>query len=145
MSGFIATGRKIGRIYPVAQDSAPAGTLECDGSAISRADYGALFDVIGTDYGSGDGSTTFNLPDLRGEFIRGWDNGRGVDSGRGHATTQSDELKSHTHGISCYDNPSGGARATSGSSGNSYTVNTQSTGGSETRPRNVAMMYVIEY
>ncbi len=56
--------------------------LPCDGSAISRTTYADLFDVIGTVFGVGDGSTTFNVPDLRGEFIRGWDNGAGVDSGR---------------------------------------------------------------
>lgn len=59
-----------------------AGALLCDGSAISRASYADLFAIIGTTYGAGNGSTSFNIPDLRGEFIRGLDNGRGVDSGR---------------------------------------------------------------
>jgi prepilin-type N-terminal cleavage/methylation domain-containing protein len=60
----------------------PSGWLLCDGHAVLRTTYPALFSAIGTTYGAGDGSTTFNLPDLRGEFIRGFDNGRGVDSGR---------------------------------------------------------------
>lgn len=60
----------------------PNGFLECNGAELSRTTYANLFAVIGTTYGVGDGSTTFNLPDLRGEFIRGFDNGRGVDNGR---------------------------------------------------------------
>lgn len=71
----------------------PTGFLERDGSAISRTTYADLFAVIGTDYGTGDGSTTFNLPDDRGEFIRGWDHGRGVDSGRAIGSTQLDQMQ----------------------------------------------------
>lgn len=71
-----------GSVFYRASNTIPNGYLECDGSAVSRATYSTLFSVIGTTYGIGDGSTTFNLPDLRGEFIRGWDNTRGIDSGR---------------------------------------------------------------
>lgn len=60
----------------------PAGYLELAGQAISRTTYSALFALFGTTYGVGDGSTTFNLPDLRGEFVRGFDHGRGIDAGR---------------------------------------------------------------
>lgn len=60
----------------------PAGWLKANGAAISRTTYAALFAEIGTLHGAGDGSTTFNLPDARGEFIRGFDDGRGVDPGR---------------------------------------------------------------
>lgn len=60
----------------------PAYALECDGAAYSRTDYKALFDVIGTAFGAGNGSTTFNVPDFRAEVPRGWDHGRGIDSGR---------------------------------------------------------------
>ena len=60
----------------------PDGYLELAGQAISRTTYSALFTLFGTTYGAGDGSTTFNLPDLRGEFVRGWDHGRGIDTGR---------------------------------------------------------------
>lgn len=58
----------------------PYGWLECNGSAISKTLYARLFDQIGTTFGVGNGTTTFNIPDMRGEFIRGWDNGRGVDA-----------------------------------------------------------------
>ena len=60
----------------------PTGYLELAGQAISRTTYSALFALFGTTYGSGNGSTTFNLPDLRGEFVRGFDHGRGIDTGR---------------------------------------------------------------
>lgn len=70
----------IGMVAPFAL-AAPAGWLECDGTAVNRTTYAALFSYLGTAYGIGDGATTFNLPDLRGEFIRGFDNGAGNDSG----------------------------------------------------------------
>jgi uncharacterized SAM-binding protein YcdF (DUF218 family) len=61
----------------------PSDYLECNGQAVSRTTYAALFAKIGITYGAGNGSTTFNIPDLRGEFVRGWSNGRsGVDVGR---------------------------------------------------------------
>lgn len=65
-----------------AANSVPPGWLKADGSLVSRADYPALFAAIGTTYGAGDETSTFQLPDLRGEFIRGYDDGRGVDQGR---------------------------------------------------------------
>lgn len=69
-----------GIVSPWAVNQQPYGWLECNGAAISRATYAALFANIGTAFGVGNGTTTFNIPDLRGEFIRGWDNGRGVDN-----------------------------------------------------------------
>ena len=66
------------------QSTAPTGWLPCNGAAVSRTTYADLFSVLGTTYGSGDGSSTFNLPELRGEFIRGWDGGRGIDSNFGN-------------------------------------------------------------
>lgn len=66
----------------------PDGYLELAGQAISRTTYSALFALFGTTYGIGDGSTTFNLPDLRGEFVRGWDHGRGIDTGRTLGSSQ---------------------------------------------------------
>ena len=60
----------------------PAGYLKANGALLSRTTYAALFAAIGIIYSAGDGSTNFGLPDLRGEFIRGWDNGRGIDAGR---------------------------------------------------------------
>lgn len=61
----------VGFVLPYYGETAPPGTLACDGSEISRAAYGELFAVLGTKAGAGDGSTTFKLPDLRGQFVRG--------------------------------------------------------------------------
>ena len=88
-----------GMVIWVAQSTAPAGFLKANGNAVSRSTYAALFAVLGTSYGAGDGSTTFNLPDLRGEFIRGLDDGRGVDSGRSLGSSQAQSYQSHNHGI----------------------------------------------
>lgn len=122
----------------------PAGYLELAGQAISRTTYSTLFVLFGTTYGSGNGSTTFNLPDLRGEFVRGWDHGRGVDSGRTFGSNQSDELRSHAHDILTNDNELGIGRVTVGGEPTSTTYQTESTGGNETRPRNIALMYIIK-
>lgn len=81
-----------GDIKYSAANSAPPGWLKADGSLVSRSQYAALFAAIGTTYGEGDGSTTFALPDLRGEFIRGFDNGRGVDKGRTFGSRQKGSL-----------------------------------------------------
>lgn len=78
-----------GLITYFARSTAPNGWLKANGAAVSRTTYVALFTEIGTTFGAGDGANTFNLPDLRGEFLRGWDDGRGVDSGRGFGTWQS--------------------------------------------------------
>ncbi len=86
-----------GTILAFAGSSVPSGYLIANGAALSRATYSALFGAISTTYGAGDGSTTFNIPDLRGEFLRGLDNGRGVDSGRALGTFQASQMSSHTH------------------------------------------------
>lgn len=86
-----------GMVMHFAGADAPSGWLVCDGSAVARADYADLFSAIGTVYGAGDGSTTFNLPDLRGEFLRGLDSGRGVDADRALGSAQEEAYKSHTH------------------------------------------------
>ena len=91
-------GVPVGSIFCRAFSVVPAGYLECNGAAVSRTTYSALFALIGEYYGAGNGSTTFNLPDLRGEFIRGFDNGRGVDSGRSIGTLQTADNNSHSHG-----------------------------------------------
>jgi len=77
--------------------SVPAGFLECDGSPVSRMTYADLFTAIGVSYGVGNGTTTFNLPDLRGRVPRGWDHGAGVDAGRVFGSVQADQVKSHRH------------------------------------------------
>lgn len=95
-----------GVLQDFAGTSAPDGWLLCDGSEVSRTEYAALFAVIGTTYGVGDGSTTFNLPDERGMFRRGLDNmgtaagAAGVDvdgTARTVGQLQSDANKAHTH------------------------------------------------
>jgi hypothetical protein len=89
-----------GAVYFFAMNTAPTGYLKANGATISRTTYSALFSAIGTTYGAGDGSTTFALPDLRGEFIRGWDDARGLDSGRSIGTVQGMDIQSHNHGVS---------------------------------------------
>ncbi len=178
----IVAGVPSGSVFCMAVATVPSGYLECNGAAVSRTTYAALFAVIGTAYGTGDGSSTFNLPDLRGEFIRGFDNGRGVDSGRSIASSQSSQFGQHNHNVSASSSSSvtdpghkhtmnfnlgnlissGGAfgmkdsgtadrmnTATTGISVSTTTSISQSNRGgtsnsSETRPRSIAMMYIIK-
>lgn len=88
-----------GTVLYFAGSAAPAGWLKANGAAVSRTAYAALFAAIGTTYGAGDFRNTFNLPDLRGEFIRGWDDGRGVDTPRPIGSAQAHALQSHQHGL----------------------------------------------
>jgi len=140
----IRTKDNVGVVSAFAGSSPPEGYALCNGAAVSRTTYAYLFGIIGTTYGSGDGSTTFNLPDLRGEFIRGLDAGRGVDSGRTLGSAQSDALKAHTHDVETSNQSAAGTDSknpnTGGSSGNETTT---SFGSTETRPRNIAMNYII--
>jgi microcystin-dependent protein len=78
-----------GTIVPFAGSSVPSGFILCDGSAVSRATYATLFGIIGTTYGPGDGSTTFNVPDLRGRVVAGKDDMGGSAAGRLTSTTIS--------------------------------------------------------
>lgn len=89
----------VGKVCAFARNLAPSGYLKCNGAEISRTTYAALFAAIGTRFGAGDGSTTFNVPDLRGEFIRGWDDARGVDSSRVLGSWQDGQNLWHGHGI----------------------------------------------
>jgi phage-related tail fiber protein len=103
MQATTPVGVPPGAIMDFAMPTAPAGWLECNGAAISRTTYAALFAAIGGYWGVGDGSTTFNLPDFRGAFRRGWDHGRGLDvntSSRTFASYEADGFKSHTHSVS---------------------------------------------
>ncbi len=86
-----------GSIVAMAMGSAPKGYLKANGAAVSRINYARLFSFIGTYYGAGDGSTTFNLPDLRGVFIRGWDDARGLDPNRGLGSFQQGQNAWHVH------------------------------------------------
>ena len=92
LAGMIPSGA----VMYFAGQTAPAGWLKANGAAVSRTLYAALFQAVGTTYGAGDGRTTFNLPDLRGEFVRGWDDGRGIDSRRALGSGQSDAIRNIT-------------------------------------------------
>lgn len=81
-------GVPTGAVFYFAANTAPTGFLKANGAAVSRTTYAALFAVTDITYGAGDGSTTFNLPDLRGEFIRGWDDARGIDASRAFGSAQ---------------------------------------------------------
>ena len=89
-------------MWPGTAASIPSGYSLCDGGAISRTANPKLFAAIGTTYGAGDGSTTFNKPDLRGVVPRGLDEGRGLDTGRTLGSYQGDGLLSHTHSGTTY-------------------------------------------
>lgn len=135
-----------GTVFFVAGSSAPAKSLKANGAAVSRTTYAALFAAIGTTFGAGDGSTTFNLPDLRGEFIRGFDDGRGADPGRVFGSWQGDEFRSHNHGTPYTQNVvSNTSYGVTMMVGNNNTAWTSSAGGNETRPRNMALLACIKY
>lgn len=140
----------VGQVCFFAMPTPPLGFLKCNGAAVSRSTYSALFNAIGTLYGAGNGSTTFNLPDARGEFIRGWDDGRGVDAGRGIGSWQAGQMPSHTHRVSTQAGTNGGANLAQTDRGvwdYSNPRTTEATGGtsngSENRPRSLALMVCI--
>ena len=131
----------------------PTGYFKCNGAAISRVTYANLFNVIGTLYGIGDGINTFNLPDFRGYFIRGWDDGRGIDPGRILGSNQADQVIIHSHEAQSGNAtslffPAIASNQTFGGGSFDDTLikyNTSSVGGSETRPKNIALMLCIKY
>ena len=141
-------GNPTGAVIAFAGGSVPDGYLLCDGSEVVRTQYEDLFDVIGCDFGDGNGATTFNLPDLRGEFVRGLDNGRGVDSNRTLGSSQSQSIQSHKHALdagpasSISTRAGGGNRASNSDTGETRAFPTNTN--SETRPRNVALNYIIK-
>ena len=156
-----------GSILIMATSWAPPGYLRANGAAVSRTAYATLFATIGTTYGAGDGSTTFNLPDLRGEFIRGWDDGRGVDPGRAIGTYQEDAMQAWTSEITYQRAEVDGSETTAGATefvrtgqgsatptGLGWAVAHVRMGpgvknvartAAETRPRNVALLPCIKY
>ncbi len=176
-----------GVIYIWSNETAPAYTFECAGQSLSRVTYARLFNIIGTIYGSDDGAT-FKVPDLRGEFVRGWDHGRGIDpnaatrtnAGAGvtgdHVGTKqlgaagpisitgagitltgvggTNIFGSGSSVLGTYQSsfPTGGDGGQQAQQGNvalasiSGTANIAgNSGATETRPRNVNMMYIIGY
>jgi microcystin-dependent protein len=167
---FATAGAPTGTIIWYAANTAPTGYLKANGANVSRTTYAALFAAIGTTFGAGNGSTTFTLPDLRGEFIRGWDDGRGLDSGRSFASVQGQSYQSHSHGMDAAGNHNHSVNASlygDGGSGSAYFINpndgfnvnigwstgtagshthgVQTSGGTETRPRNIALLACIKY
>lgn len=135
-----------GAVSFFARATAPTGYLKANGAAVSRTAYAQLFASIGTLFGAGDGASTFKLPDLRGEFLRGFDDGRGVDSGRVFGSVQADEFKSHKHGgIGGSGHTIGGGFLVSWLGLNNGGQTTEATGGTETRPRNVALLACIKF
>lgn len=166
----ISSNNAVGSVAFFAGNTAPLGWLKANGAAVSRTAYSKLFAYIGTSFGSGDGSTTFNLPDLRGEFLRAWDDGRGIDSGRSFASTQSSQNLSHSHTgavlpggahshtTSASYRTSGGSVAFGGTGGSMglqngvngvgdhvHGLSIDNSGGTEARPRNVALLLCIKY
>lgn len=151
-TGALPTGLTAGTTYFVVSASITTNTFQ-----VSATAGGAAINTSGTQsgvhtgiyapFGDGDGSSTFVLPESRGEFPRNWDNGRGVDAGRAVGSGQAGQVESHTHtqnhtgtGAVANQMPSGG-----GSSGvTASVINTGATGGIETRPRNVAELDCIQ-
>jgi microcystin-dependent protein len=162
-----------GAVAPFARSTAPSGWLACSGQAVSRATYAALFAAIGTTFGAGNGTTTFNVPDLRGEFIRGLDGGRGVDVGRIFGSAQTEGLQRHNHyiptgtdntavdpgpsipDINWVTNKTVNVFPTPGTVAVTVDANGVQNGpsapgivgawASETRPRNIALLYCIKF
>jgi len=151
-----------GAVMFFAMQTPPTGWLECNGASVSTATYPDLFASIGYTYGGAGAS--FNLPDLRGQFVRGWDNGAGVDPARVFGSNQGQAYLNHTHTINdpghvhtFYNIPGPGGPPSwfPGSNTGGFvqtdpavtgiTVNTSTTGGNETRPVNVALMACIKY
>jgi len=140
--------------------TAPTGYLSCDGAAVSRSTYADLFAAIGTTWGVGNGTTTFNLPDLRNDFLRGASGTLTV------GTKQADTIESHTHSGTTSSNGAHTHRVPTGGSGggsatqtgpesgtgvvtesagaHTHTFTTNATGSSETRPRNGVVLWVIK-
>jgi len=161
VSGAALTGIQgipTGMLSYFAASTAPTGFLAADGSAVSRSTYAALFAITGVIYGAGNGSSTFQLPDLRGEFMRGWDNSRGVDNGRAFGSAQASQFGAHKHIGGNLTHVShtrlyGGGASSGNSPGTAYTSDryygfTQTVGGTEnsneTRSRNVALLACIK-
>lgn len=155
-----------GAVMDFAMNAAPAGWLSCNGALVSRTTYAALFAAIGTTWGAGDGSTTFQLPDMRGYFRRGaGTNVDGVVSGA-FAVKQASGNLSHAHlaqpvgdhshgvfpnisssavsggGLGAIDSGGGRTDATNGAGAHSHIINPD--GLTESRPNNIAVLTCIK-
>lgn len=121
----VLTEQFVGTVSAFAMPEPPAGWFECDGQTVSRVDYARLFSKIGTTFGEGDKETTFNLPNLKGVFVRGWERVvDGHDSERKFGAYQDDQVQTHSH------NDSGHSHSGStGYEGSHYhSASTESTG-----------------
>jgi microcystin-dependent protein len=150
--------RDVGEIITYAGSTCPNGSVEANGAAVSRTTYSALFAVIAETWGDGDNSTTFEVPDLRGRFLRGWDHAsardpdaasRSADNGGGNSgdnvgSWQDHEFESHTHGFNAADEGTGISDAGSGANAASESSQTTSaSGGNETRPENSYVLFCV--
>ena len=150
LNNSVQISELVGEVAFFARTTPPSGWLKANGAAVSRITYATLFAAIGTTFGAGDGSSTFNLPDLRGEFARGLDDGRNVDGGRRLGTAQEDAIKTHTINVpnsQLEGNVIGSWFYSDRGNGNNNQPNNTITytGEKETRPRNVALLACIKY
>lgn len=155
----------VGTVIWRASRNVPTGWLECNGQAVSRTTYAALFAEIGTTFGEGDASTTFNVPDLIGRFVRGHNPAdTGLDPSRDFGSAQDDAFQGHQHGYQANNRTTGGssghALTVPGDGGGSTrndvnadagilnpiddTVNGVPRTANETRPVNIALMPIIK-
>ncbi|MBC3270793.1 phage tail protein [Pseudomonas sp. SWRI81] len=145
-----ASALPVGSIVAFPVDAPPPGFLELDNSVKSSATYPDLSAYLGGKFNKGDeGVGNFRLPEARGEFLRGWDHGRGVDAGRTLGTYQTDENKAHAHATSyelVTDTFAAGTvlRNFVQEFGAQNNVQTNAAGGAESRPRNIAVMWCIK-
>ncbi|RZX61679.1 phage tail protein, partial [Escherichia coli] len=125
----------VGVPVPWPSATPPTGWLKCNGAAFSAEEYPELAKVYPTN----------KLPDLRGEFIRGWDDGRGIDSGRTLLSPQDGSIEAHGHDYNgvIYTSSGPSWANTTDAGHRAYSGFTSSYGGSETRPRNIAFNYIV--
>ena len=160
-------------VFAGGKDKIPPGWMLCDGTELNRTDYSILYNIIGTGWGAGDGSNTFNLPDMRGMFLRGVSGDRNLDEDKNNRNSlnpggntnnnvgsfQTEGFKSHNHGGGRHRHSigfklSGIIVDTGGGSDQSVVTGTTNTsyandiikanGGNETRPDNVYVYYIIK-
>ncbi|AZL75233.1 phage tail protein [Pseudomonas oryziphila] len=146
-----SSGLPVGSMLPFPRGVVPNGFIEVDGSVQDIATYPDLAAYLGGAFNKGDEKAgEFRLPDSRGEFLRGWDHGRGIDVGRALGSWQAGQFESHDHltySVDKYSSPAtlGSSGAVSlHSTGTTSGLRTGMAGGSETRPRNLAVMWCIK-
>ena len=144
-------------IVPWSSASVPTGFLECDGAAVSRSTYSALFAIVGTTYGAGDGATTFNLPDLQDNVAMGKSGTKALASTGGantvastgnvggstaNATLSTSQLASHSHGFTIVQPvTAGGVQIGRTTGGNARTENTNNAGSGSGHSHNLSATF----